>query len=114
MCGCWWHYCHSFLLASLRKLIGKPREKIGYLNGFEYRYHNGLKVPYYCKYPPLSRKVTSMGMTKKGTIVTAVKKANMITTSRNRYLLMFKQNINSLNATGPYGPLLFFFANFYP
>ncbi len=55
-----------------------------------------------------------MGMTKKGTIVTAVKKANMITTSRNRYLLMFKQNINSLNATGPYGPLLFFFANFYP
>jgi hypothetical protein len=65
MCCCWWHYCHSSLSASLRKKIDKPRKKIRNLNGFEYRYlnGNGLYVPYYYKYPPLSRKVTSMGMT---------------------------------------------------
>ncbi len=33
------------------------------LNGFEYRYFNGLDVPYYYRYPPLSIRVTSMGMT---------------------------------------------------
>jgi hypothetical protein len=46
MCCSWWHYHHSALLAN----------KIRNLNGFEFRYFNGLKVLYYCKYPPLSRK----------------------------------------------------------
>jgi hypothetical protein len=30
--------------------------------GFEYRYLNGLKVPYYCTFPPLSKTGSSMGM----------------------------------------------------
>jgi hypothetical protein len=64
MCYSWWHYCHSALLAILlRKKIGKHRKEIGNLNGFEYRYLNGLKVPYYSTYPPLFIKVISMGMT---------------------------------------------------
>jgi hypothetical protein len=66
MCYCWWHYCHSSLLAGLRKKIGEPRKKIRNLNGFEYRYLNGLKVPYYCRYPPLSRKVASICMAGSG------------------------------------------------
>jgi hypothetical protein len=36
----------SSLLASQRKKLGKPRKNITNLNGFEYRYLNGLKVPY--------------------------------------------------------------------
>ncbi len=63
MCCSWWHFCYHSLLAILRKKIGKPREEIGNPNGFEYRYLNGLKVPYYSTYPLLSIKVTSMGMT---------------------------------------------------
>jgi hypothetical protein len=47
----------------LRKKIGKPRKEIRNINGFECRYLNGLKVPYYKTYPLLSKKVTSMGVT---------------------------------------------------
>jgi hypothetical protein len=50
-------------LSYLKKKIGKPRKEIENLNGFEYRYLNGLKVPYYSTYLPLSIKVISMGMT---------------------------------------------------
>jgi hypothetical protein len=39
------------------------RKKIRNLNGFEYRYFNGLKAPNYSPFPQLSRKVISMGMT---------------------------------------------------
>jgi hypothetical protein len=41
----------------------QARKKIRNLNRFEYRYLNGLKVPCYYSYPPLSIKVTSLGMT---------------------------------------------------
>jgi hypothetical protein len=63
MCRSWRHYCHSALLAILRKKIGEPKKEIRKLNGFEYRYLNGLNVPYYSSYPLLSIKVISMGMT---------------------------------------------------
>ncbi len=59
MCHSWRQFCYHSLLAILRQKIGKP----GYLNGFEYRYHNGFMVPYYSTYPPLFIKVISMGMT---------------------------------------------------
>jgi hypothetical protein len=62
MCCSWWHFCYPSLLAILRKKIGKPRKEIGDLNGFEYRYLNGFKVPHYSTYPLLSIKVISMGM----------------------------------------------------
>jgi hypothetical protein len=58
-----WRFCYGSQLAILRKKIGKPGKEIGNLNGFEYRYLNGLKVPYYSTYPPLSMKVISMSMT---------------------------------------------------
>jgi hypothetical protein len=55
---------YRYLLAILRKKIYKPRKKeIRNLTGFEYRYFNGLNVPYHSTYPPLSRKVTFMGKT---------------------------------------------------
>jgi hypothetical protein len=41
--------------------MGKPRKENGNLTGFEYRYLNGLKAPFYSAYPPLSIKVISMG-----------------------------------------------------
>jgi hypothetical protein len=40
-----------------------PRKEIKNLNGFEYWYLSGLKVPYYSVYPPLSIKDILMGMT---------------------------------------------------
>jgi hypothetical protein len=42
-----WHICHCSLSAILRKKIGRPKEEIGNLNGFEYTYLNDLKVPYF-------------------------------------------------------------------
>jgi hypothetical protein len=60
---CWWYFCYRSLSAILRKKKGEPRKEIVNLNGFEHRYFNGLKVPYYSTYPPLSIKVISMGMT---------------------------------------------------
>jgi hypothetical protein len=54
---------HS-LLAIPRKKIGKPWKDIVNLNGFEYMYLNGLKIPYFSTYPPLSTKVISMGTTR--------------------------------------------------
>jgi hypothetical protein len=63
MCCSWWHFCYPSLLAILRKKIGKPRKEIGNLNGFEYRYLSGPKVPYFSAYPPISIKVISMGTT---------------------------------------------------
>ncbi len=63
MCCSWWHYCYRSFLAIIRKKIGELRKEIRNLNGFKYRYLNGLKLPYYSTYPPLSIKVTSMCMT---------------------------------------------------
>ncbi len=38
---------HLSLSAILRRNIGKPKEEIGSLNGFEYMYLSDLKVPYF-------------------------------------------------------------------
>ena len=40
-------FCHRSLLAILRRKIGKPKEEIGNLNGFEYMYLSDFKVPYF-------------------------------------------------------------------
>jgi hypothetical protein len=50
-------------LSYSQKKIGVSRKGIGNLNGFEYCYLNGPKVPYFSTYPPLSIKVTYMGTT---------------------------------------------------
>ncbi len=66
MCCSWWRFCYRSLLAILAKKIGKHRKEIRNLNGFEYNtYLNGLKVPYYSTYPPLSMRVISMGITQR-------------------------------------------------
>jgi hypothetical protein len=39
--------CHCSLSAILRKKIGEPKEEIRNLNGLEYMYLSGLKVPYF-------------------------------------------------------------------
>jgi hypothetical protein len=54
ICCSQWHFCYHSLLAILRTKIDKPKKEIGNLNGFEYRYLNGLKMPYFSTYPPLS------------------------------------------------------------
>jgi hypothetical protein len=38
---------HRSLSGILRKKIGKPKEEIGNLNGFEYMYLSDLKIPYF-------------------------------------------------------------------
>ncbi len=43
--------------------LGKPKEEIGNLNGFEYMYLSNLKVPYFLYSSSVSIKVISMGMT---------------------------------------------------
>ncbi len=63
MCCSPWHFCCRSLLAIPRKKTGKPRKKIGNLNGFENKYLTGLKVPCYSTYPQLSITLISMGMT---------------------------------------------------
>jgi hypothetical protein len=40
-------FCHLSLSAIPRKKIGKPKEEIRNLNGFEYMYLSNLKVPYF-------------------------------------------------------------------
>jgi hypothetical protein len=40
-------FCYRSLSAILRKKIGKHKEEIGNLNGFECRYLSDLKVPYF-------------------------------------------------------------------
>jgi hypothetical protein len=40
-------FCHRSLSAILRRKIGKPKEEIGNLNGFEYMYLSDLKVLYF-------------------------------------------------------------------
>jgi hypothetical protein len=40
-------FCHCLLSAILRKKIGKPKEEIRNLNGFEYMYLSDCKVPYF-------------------------------------------------------------------
>jgi hypothetical protein len=40
-------FCHRSPSAFLRKEIGKPKEEIENLNGFEYMYLSDLKVPYF-------------------------------------------------------------------
>jgi hypothetical protein len=45
-------FCHHSLSAILRKKIGKSKEELGNLNGFEYMYLSDLKVPYFSDYPP--------------------------------------------------------------
>jgi hypothetical protein len=39
-------FCHCSLSANIRKKIGKPKEEIRNLNGFEYMYLGDLEVPY--------------------------------------------------------------------
>ena len=39
--------CHLSLSSILRKKIGKPKEEIENLNGFDYMYLSDLKVPYF-------------------------------------------------------------------
>ncbi len=51
---------HILLLlpsAILRKKIGKPKEEIGNLNGFECMYLSDLKVPYFEQLSSISMKV---------------------------------------------------------
>jgi hypothetical protein len=43
--------------------LGKPKEEIGNLNGFEYMYLNGLKIPYFLYLSSVSIKVISRGTT---------------------------------------------------
>jgi hypothetical protein len=43
--------------------LGKPKEEIGNLNGFEYMYLSGLKIPYFLYSSSVSITVISMGMT---------------------------------------------------
>jgi hypothetical protein len=40
-------FCHRSLSAILRRKIGKPKEEIRNLNGFEYMYLSDLKVPHF-------------------------------------------------------------------
>jgi hypothetical protein len=40
-------FCHRSLSAILRRKIGKLKEEIRNLNGFEYVYLSDLKVPYF-------------------------------------------------------------------
>ncbi len=44
-------------------ILGKPKEEIWNLNGFEYMYLNNLKVPYFLYASSISLKVISMGTT---------------------------------------------------
>ncbi len=44
-------------------ILGKPKEEIGNLNGFEYRYLINLKVPYFLYLSSVSIKFISMGTT---------------------------------------------------
>ncbi len=39
--------CHRSLSAILRQKIGKHKEEIRNLNGFEYMYFSDFKVPYF-------------------------------------------------------------------
>ncbi len=43
--------------------LGKPKEEIGNLNGFEYMYLSDLKIPYFLYSSSVSIKVISMGTT---------------------------------------------------
>ncbi len=43
--------------------LGKPKEEIGNLNGFEYKFLSNLKVPYFLYSSSVSIKVISMGTT---------------------------------------------------
>ncbi len=40
-------FCHCSLSAIWKKKIGKPKEEIGNLNGFEYMYLSDLNYPPY-------------------------------------------------------------------
>ncbi len=56
-------FCHRSLSAILRRKIGKPREEIGNLNGFEYMYLSDLKVPLFQYLSSISIKIISIGTT---------------------------------------------------
>ncbi len=43
--------------------VGKPKEEIRNLNGFEYMYLSDLKTPYFLYLSSITIKVISMGMT---------------------------------------------------
>jgi hypothetical protein len=45
-----------------RKKIGKSKEEIGNLNGFECMYLSDLKIPYFWQLSSISMKLISMGM----------------------------------------------------
>jgi hypothetical protein len=47
MCCHQWHILLLLPLSYPEKEIGKPKEEIGNLNGFEYMYLSDLKVPYF-------------------------------------------------------------------
>jgi hypothetical protein len=40
-------FCHQYFSAILRRKIGKPKEEIGNVNGFEYMSLSNLKLPYF-------------------------------------------------------------------
>jgi hypothetical protein len=84
MCCSWWHVCYRSLLAIPAKKIDKPRKEIRKPNGFEYRYLNGLKVPYYSTYPPLSMRVISMGMTQRSLMAEAAQWVVMAVEDKHR------------------------------
>ncbi len=58
MCGCW-QYILPNAPSQLfwEEKLGEPREKIGNLNGFDYMYLGGLKVPYFLYLSSVSIKV---------------------------------------------------------
>jgi hypothetical protein len=45
------------------EILGKPKDKIGNINGFEYMYLSNLKIPYFLYSSSVSIKVISMGTT---------------------------------------------------
>ncbi len=70
MCYSQRHLLLPLPLSYPKKENKQPQEEIRNLNGFEYRYLNGRKVPYFCAYPLLSMKVISMGMTQQAAAAT--------------------------------------------
>jgi hypothetical protein len=47
MIGRWGHILPPLHISFSEKKIGKPKEEIRNLNGFEYMYLSDLKVPYF-------------------------------------------------------------------
>jgi hypothetical protein len=43
----WWYILLPLPLSHPKTKIGKPKEEIGNLNGFEFMYLSDIKVPYF-------------------------------------------------------------------